>query len=218
MNAHFLMLIWLVIYFILIFVLDKKYQLLRDTSTANKKPYSLSRVQLAWWMGFVLCAFVAIVFDKNNPNFSIPTFSQGILVVLGISAGTTAIATVTDVSDQTNSSLTRHQNSEGENLVLDILSDKDGPSVQRLQTVLFNVIFAVWFFLKVWKGLDCFDDIVTKNATSMQACQDYILAIKNSFDAIIPDLDQNALILLGLSSGTYAALKTTENKTDQPVG
>lgn len=186
MNAHLLMILSIGVYFLLVAVLDKKYQLLRDTSSATKKPYSLSRVQLAWWMGFVLCAFVAIVFDENNPNFSIPTFTQGILVVLGISAGTKAITTVTDVADQTNSSLTRHQNSEGENLFLDILSDKDGPSVQRLQAVLFNVIFAVWFFLRVWRKGE------------------------------IPDLEPNALILLGLSSGTYVALKTVENKNSSP--
>ena len=31
-------------------------------------------------------------------------------------------------------------------------------------------------------------------------------------NAILPILEPNNLILLGLSSGTYAALKTTENK------
>jgi hypothetical protein len=133
-------------------------------------------------MGFVFCAFVAVTFDKNNPNFSIPILSDGILIVLGISCGTTAIATVTDASDQSNNPHTRHQNKNGGNLIQDIISDRDGASVHRLQTVLFNLIFAIWFFLKVWE------------------------------DEIIPDLDQNALILLGLSSGTYAALKTIENK------
>ncbi|MDP3642915.1 MAG: hypothetical protein Q8S54_06950 [Bacteroidota bacterium] len=182
MNLHLLMVLWLIVYFLIIAYLDMKFQLLRDTSSADKKPYSLSRVQLAWWMGFVLCAFVALVFDKNNPNFSIPTFSDGILIVLGISTGTTAAASLTDVSDQTNDQVTRHQNSNGTNLILDILSDKGGASVHRLQAVFFNLIFAIWFFLKVWN------------------------------EKIIPDLEPNALILLGLSSGTYAALKTNENK------
>ncbi len=182
MNAHLLMILWIIIYFMIIVYLDKKFQLLRDTSSADKKPYSLSRVQLAWWMGFILGAFVAVVFDKENPTFSIPTFSNGILIVLGISTATTASATLTDVSDESNSQVSRHQNSDGTNLILDILSDKDGASVQRLQAVLFNLIFAIWFFLKVWN------------------------------EKIIPDLDSNALILLGLSSGTYAALKTIENK------
>jgi hypothetical protein len=160
-----------------------KFQLLRDTSSANKKPYSLSRVQLAWWMGFVLCAFVAIVFDTKNQDLALPTFTNGILIILGISTGTTAAAAFTDVSDQTNTQNTRHQDLDGTNLILDILSDKDGASVHRLQTVLFNLIFAVWFFIKVWKY------------------------------KTIPDLDPNALVLLGLSSGTYAVLKTNENKS-----
>jgi hypothetical protein len=182
MNAHLLMILWLIIYLLIVAYLDMKFQLLRDTSSADKKPYSLSRVQLAWWIGFILCAFVSIVFDKDNPSLSIPTFSNGILIVLGISTATTASASLTDVSDETNSQVSRHQNSNGTNLFLDILSDKDGASVQRLQAVLFNIIFAIWFFLKVWN------------------------------EKIIPDLEPNALILLGLSSGTYAALKTIENK------
>jgi len=182
------MILWLLVYSGIIVFLDRKYLLLRDTSTANDKPYSLSRVQLAWWMGFVLCAFVALVFAKNNPNFSVPTFSDGILIVMGISSATSIAATVTDVSDQSNNPLSRHQNSEGNGFFLDILSDKDGTSVPRLQTVLFNIIFAVWFFLKVWN------------------------------DGTIPDLEPNTLVLLGLSSGTYATLKTTENKTTKSVG
>jgi len=182
MNPHVLMILWIIVYFLIVARLDKKYHLLRDTSIADKKPFSLARVQLAWWTGFVLCAFVALIFDKNNTSFSIPTLTTGVLIVLGISTGTSAVANFTDVSDQTDPQTNRHQDGEGTNLILDILSDNKGPSIHRLQTVLFNLIFAVWFFIKVWN------------------------------DKIIPDLEPNALILLGLSSGTYAVIKTTENK------
>ncbi len=188
MCLNFMMILFLIIYFLLVAFLDIKFDLLRDTSTSHKKPYSLSRVQLAWWMGFILCAFAAVIFNSTNPGLDIPTFGEGILVILGISTGTTTVATITDVSDEKNNPLTRHQNDKSQGLFIDIISDKDGPSVHRLQTVLFNLIFAIWFFLKVWK------------------CGE------------IPNLDSNTLILLGISSGTYAVVKTTENKTQQPVG
>lgn len=188
MSLNFLMILFLTVYFLLVAFLDIKFDLLRDTSTSLKKPYSLSRVQLAWWMGFILSAFVAVIFNSTNPHLALPAFGEGILVILGISTGTTTVATITDISDEKNNPLTRHQNDKSQGLFIDIISDKDGPSVHRLQTVLFNLIFAIWFFLKV---LD--------NKT-------------------IPDLDTNTLILLGISSGTYAVVKTTENKTQQSVG
>ncbi len=224
MDPHVLMIAWIVIYLFAVILLDKKYLLLRDSSTAENKPYSLSRVQLAWWMGFVLCAFIAVVFNKYNTDMNIPTFSDGILVVLGISSITTAAATLTDVSDQSNSLLTRHQNDEGggKHFFIDILSDQNGVSVHRLQTVLFNLIFAVWFFLKVWKNLDFFHDAykgyladanpVLDAAKAVQARALHLKALNDSFAAIIPNFNQNALVLLGLSSGTYIAIKTTENK------
>ena len=125
MDPHLLMIAWIIIYLFAIIFLDKKYQLLRDTSTAESKPYSLSRVQLAWWTGFVLSAFIAVVFNKFNTDMSIPTFSDGILIILGISAATTATATLSDISDETNKLLSRHQNDEGggKNFFIDILSD-----------------------------------------------------------------------------------------------
>ena len=188
MKPHLLMIFWIILYLIIIVFLDLKYQLLRNTSTAKKKSYSYSRMQLAWWIGLVLCAFIAVIFSNNNPGLDIPNIPNGILIVLGLSCGTSAAAKLTDVSDQLNNPLNRHQNNEGTNLILDILSDKDGPSIHRLQSVLFNIIFGIWFFLNVWNH------------------------------GSIPDIDPNALVLLGLSSGTYAALKTTENKIPQPVG
>jgi hypothetical protein len=35
----------------------------------------------------------------------------------------------------------------------------------------------------------------------------------NPIDYVMPDISNNNLILLGLSSATYAAVKTTENKS-----
>ncbi|MFX8785951.1 hypothetical protein ABTM90_19220, partial [Acinetobacter baumannii] len=68
-------------------------------------------------------------------------------------------------------------------------------SVHRFQNVIFNIIFGVIFLQKV------------------------IAEHK------LPDFDNTVLILMGISSGSYAALKTTEpqnsniqNPTNQAVG
>nr|WP_321406500.1 hypothetical protein [uncultured Carboxylicivirga sp.] len=179
MDKHTIMIGWIVLYLMLIIFLDIKYKLLRDSSQALKKPYSLSRVQLALWSGVILSAYVGITFGGSMAS---PDLQEGILVILGISTGTTAVATLTDVSDKEDKAKHRHQDEEGTNLLIDIISDKDGPSIHRLQTVLFNVVIAVWLFIKVWKS------------------------------NTIPDIEPTTLVLLGISSATYAGLKVTENK------
>jgi hypothetical protein len=63
-------------------------------------------------------------------------------------------------------------------------------SIHRLQTVILNFVFGLWFVNAVLCNMQCGIEL----------------------NLIIPHLNNNSLILLGLSSGTYAALKTTENK------
>ena len=169
---------------------DRKYGLLRDTSTAAVRPYSFATVQLAWWMTIVLSSFISILLLK----FKIPTFNDSTLILIGITGSTKIAANAIDVSDQANLSITRHQNEGNDYFLLDILSDANGVSIHRLQTVIFNVIFGFWFVTTVLYNL--------KNPSS-------------DVNAIIPLIENNNLILLGLSSGTYAALKTTENKGTQ---
>lgn len=188
-------LIFWIIFLILLFAviyLNLKHDMLKDSSTASKKPYSFSRVQLTWWSVIILASFITIVMTKG-----IPTLSESTLILLGISAVTTGSARITDVSDQKNPAITMIQDEEGENIVLDILSDGNGVSINRFQSVIFNITFGVWFIANVLQNLHLPADSASK---------------------IIPVLSQNDLILLGLSSGIYAALKTTENKNQTAVG
>ncbi|HVU95447.1 MAG TPA: hypothetical protein VHE34_09490 [Puia sp.] len=181
-------------YFILllgtIVFLDQKYGMLRDSSTARKKPYSWARVQLAWWTIIILASFFAIL----TLGHGIPTFNQSTLILLGISAATTGAARIIDQSDQQKTDIVLAQNMPGQGFFLDILSDGTGPNLHRFQTVLFNLAFGIWFISQVAAGL-------TPACTSLDC-----------INKIMPALEQNNLILLGLSAGTYAALKTTENK------
>ncbi len=173
----------------LVLILNAKYGLLRDESTREtKKPYSYARTQLTWWTVIVLSGFTTVILKHQE----IPTLTDGILILLGISSATTMTARITDNSDQDQTNTKDIiQNLPGENFLIDILSDSNGVSIHRLQAVLFNVVIGFWFIQKTLANL-----------------------VSSSFDMsnILPDIEMNNLILMGLSAGTYAALKTTENK------
>lgn len=168
--------------------------MLRDISKApGHQPYSWARVQLAWWTIIVLSSFIAILWQKGIA----PTLNSSTVILLGISAATTATARVIDLSDEEKLTL-RHQDDFGKNFFLDILSDQNGVSVHRFQTIVFNAVFGVWFITEVLKNL---------KSCSLPAC----------IDSIMPLILDNNLILLGLSSATYAALKMTENKSGEII-
>jgi hypothetical protein len=162
--------------------------MLRDMTTLSKhQPYSWSRVQLAWWSVIILSCFITIIIMKGTA----PTLDISTVILLGISAATTATAKAIDISDANRYDRLRHQNDFGKNFFLDILSDATGVSVHRFQTVVFNCVFGIWF-------INAFLHNLLNN---------------EALNAIIPPIANNNLILLGVSSATYAALKATENQT-----
>lgn len=193
---------WIVfgVLLVLIILLDRKYYLLRDESSARTRPYSYARTQLAWWTLIVLSFFIAILITKG----SLPELYNSTVILLGISAATTVVSRVLDVSDAQNlpaASLSRNQ--ESDSFLLDLLSDNNGVTVHRLQAVIFNLVIGAWFIACGLKGL--------------QTCQPPSCCIDNScVNTIMPDVGNNILVLLGISSGTYAGLKSAENKTQTP--
>ncbi|HYF30508.1 MAG TPA: hypothetical protein VD993_05280 [Chitinophagaceae bacterium] len=178
--------IFLVLLVIFIFC-DFKYGLLRDTSQAKPQPYSWGRVQLAWWTIIIFAAFAGIFWKTGD----LPELHYSTIVLLGISAATTTTARMIDVSDQTNAAI-RHQDLRASSFFLDIVSDQKGVSIHRFQAILFNAIFGIWFIAQV--------------VGQMETCTG-----GTCINSIIPVIDNDNLMLLGLSAATYAALKTTEN-------
>ncbi len=177
---------------LLVIYCDLKYDMLKDASISVKKPYSWSRVQLAWWIVIVLSAFIAIICKFDIA----PTLNESTVILIGISSATIAAAKVIDLSDENNAEVIRHQDKSSTGFFLDIISDENGASIHRFQTVVFNIAFGVYFIVYVLNHM--------KTGIGHGA---------NPQDLIMPDFGNNNLILLGLSSGTYAALKLTENKT-----
>lgn len=181
--------------------------MLRDISKASgHQPYSWARVQLAWWTVIVLSSFIAILINRNIA----PTLHASTVILLGISAATTATARVIDINDADKYYHRRHQDDFGKNFFEDILSDQNGISIHRFQAIVFNVAFGIWFIHAVLNNL------------STQGCELYLSdevvhkhCMENKIHYIMPPISNNNLILLGLSSATYAALKLTENKAQE---
>lgn len=136
-----------------------------DGTSAPRKSYSLARTQMALWTFIVAAAMVFIFMVTWNEN----SISSGVLVLLGVSFGTTLLAAVSDGTNPTP------QASQG--FLTDLLSDGTGPSFHRYQMVLFTVILAVIFVVKV--------------ATNL----------------VMPEFDTTLLGLMGISNGTYLGFK-----------
>ena len=115
-----------------------------------------------------------------------------VLALLGISAGTTIGGYLMDREDISNPKITkRHQeNITISGFINNIISDANGLSIHRFQNVAFTIVIASYFLYEVWH-----------NNT-------------------IPLLNDNLMILMGISSGTYLAIKKGENKAfkEPPVG
>jgi len=167
---------------LIILLIGKKLSgLLKDQSIqvdANK-PFSLSRTLLCLWTLLIIFGFCYIGLATG----SLPHASTSTIALLGIAAGASLIGRTVDRSQAaTNPPASLIQNDVTEGFLLDILSDTNGISIARLQTVCFNLIYAGLFV-----------------STIIQNTQ-------------LADFDATTLGLLGVSSGTYAALKTTEVK------
>lgn len=190
MNSQLIFWASFLVLLIIFVFLDRKYDLLRDkrslAAAPLPKPFSFSLVQLAWWTVIIISSYVTITFLTGT----IPTITGSTLILMGITAGTTAVSKLTDLAD-VSAHRNRHQNLGGENFFLDILSDENGVSISRLQSVLFNIIFGFWFIREVLEGINS----PTGNVTSA-----------------LPEIDTNNLILMGISAATYAGMKSTENK------
>jgi hypothetical protein len=246
---------WLVLWLLLVLVLLGLFiwlairtDLLRDfgqqhADGTTRKPYSLARVQAAWWFFLILASYLFIGMITGDFN---TTITPSVLVLMGISAATVVASSVVDaakttpaieinqvaVANQTKTRLVDAQReairlrgqlaslppdataatiaqkrqevdaklaevaglesevkkltNSTENFLLDIVSDVHGVSFHRFQILAWTLILGVIFIVDVYK------------------------------DLAMPKFDNNLLMLMGISSGTYVALKTSENNISPP--
>lgn len=184
----------LVLVLLIVILLDYSSHLLRDTSTSKKKPFSFSKVQLAFWFILIISSFITIILCVKGHD--IPTFSNSSLILLGLSAGTMTAGRLIDLGDQGNETISRIQDTESEGFFKDILSDAGGIGLHRLQCVVFNLLIG---------GQVLHETVLNLVAKGIP-----------NIDHIIPEVSPASLVLLGLSSGAYVAVKATENKVPTP--
>lgn len=161
--------------------LSLKTDILKDLSTGSTKPYSFSRTQLMWWTLIIASCYILAFAHYEN----LPSINSTTLALLGIGLGTTTFARVVDntqVNQAVANGTARHQNETSQGFLTDLLSDETGISIHRFQAFVFNVIFGVTFFIDFF-----------------------------NMKYILPTYDSQQLLLLGISSGAYVAIKMNEN-------
>ncbi|MVN22450.1 hypothetical protein [Mucilaginibacter arboris] len=152
----------------------------KDTSI--KRPYSLSRTQLAVWTTVISCTYIYEVLCVNCKNININTTA---LILMGISTGTIAVAGLID-KNQIEQDSPRHQDEPSKGFFTDILSDDNGISIHRFQNSIWTIIAIIVYLHHVFNQ-------------QLQA------------GTCFPELDQTLLALTGISSATYLTLKGKEN-------
>lgn len=178
----------LIIFFITAWTLmnDNK-KILRDNGTDVKiAPFSLARTQMAFWTIIILISILWIWY-KSGEFVAITT---QVLILLGISAGTTVTANLIDKSDLENPKIKKRlqdsdQEKDKKGFFENIVSDQKGLSIHRFQNVIFSLAIGLYFLYEVFKNQK------------------------------IPTLNEELMVMMGISSGTYLAIKKGENSSAQ---
>lgn len=157
-----------------------------STVATESRPYSLGRVQMAFWFFAVLGSFIFIWMLTG----AIPPLSESALALIGISAATALGARVADTTnavalarkDPARAVAARARTSEG--IVADLLMDADGYSFHRFQIAVWTIVLGVIFGWTVYTTLS------------------------------MPEFGGTMLALMGISGGTYVGFKLQEAKAE----
>jgi hypothetical protein len=161
---------WRVAVFIIVFALlfsvtiwlasRDNFTLFRDdsgcTDASKKNPFSLSRVQVYIWT-FVIFGLFSYVWSVTD---FLPQITAAHLVLLGIAAGQRIISQLIDSSDPPKKNITTKKlTSDGCSVgfFMDLISDKTGLSITRLQYLIATFIFLVVFITNAIQKLELVD-------------------------------------------------------------
>jgi hypothetical protein len=147
-----------------------------------RKMYSLSRVQAAWWFFLILASYLFIGLITGDYS---STITGTVLVLAGISAGTTLASVVIDAGDQavaTKAGAPMSPPPTTGSWLKDVLSDANGVSFHRFQMAVWTFVLGIIFMLTVYREL------------------------------AMPVFSETLLGLLGISAGTYLGMKIPEAK------
>ncbi len=119
----------------------KKSDLLRDSgvfSAACRRPYSLARVQMAWWFAIVFTSYVLLWLLLHE----LPVIPTTVLWLIGISAGTSLAAASVDRDKQEPVQPTA-------GFWRDISTDAHGVTLYRFQNIAWTGLFGLVFISQV---------------------------------------------------------------------
>ncbi len=173
--------------------LARESNMLRDSGQKRRqgdplRPYSLARVQSAWWFFLVLFSFIFI----SLINGTLTDIPNTVLGLMGIAGGTFLTSELVD------SSRRKRPESQGRPAAVasreftgffnDIFSDAGGVAFHRFQMFVWTLALGGIFVIRVLRNLD------------------------------MPDFDESVLYLMGISSGTYLGMKIPETpKSEGPA-
>ena len=146
------------------------------------RPYSLARVQTAWWFFLVLFGFLFITLIDG----SLTDIPNSVLGLMGIAGGTFLGSELVDSSRRKNAKQTAGEelypvaSDENTGFFLDIFSDDSGVAFHRFQMAVWTVALGIIFTVRVLRNLD------------------------------MPQFETSILGLMGISSGTYLGMKLPE--------
>jgi hypothetical protein len=211
---------------------------LRDFGTqpadgTTRKPFSLARVQAAWWFFLVLTSFLFIGMITGDFN---TTITESILVLMGISAGTVVGSAVVDATKTTTASDANQKvickskldevkasvnalNREIAPLTGDVRAQKQQELTAKLaeQTVLESEVKKLSNHTENF-FLDILSDIHGVSFHRFQILAwtlilGIIFIVDVYKDLAMPQFDNKLLMLMGISAGTYLGLKIPEQNT-----
>ena len=180
-----------------------------------KAPYSLGKVQMAFWFSLMLGAFLFIWLITGNYDIITP----GVLGLIGISA-TTALGAVTIGDSKNQSAINEIKVLQQQKSALQATTPPPADPQQQLQK-LDDTIFFKRRSLQL--GSNGFlDDILTdENGVAFHRLQMFvwmlvlgILFIYSAWTSLImPDFSTTLLTLQGITAGTYLGFKFPEKQT-----
>ncbi len=152
----------------------------------KERPFSYAKIQLFWWSVIVLSSFTIFYFYTNR----LAAFTPTMVLLLGGGLAVSMFGKVIDntqIQQDDEGVPSRHQDTQpSQGLFVDILSDDNGISIHRFQSIIINLVFGIAF-------LASFFQLVTAH----------------KFPFI--EFETWQLTLLGISSGAYLGFKTNEN-------
>ncbi len=144
---------------------------------ARRDQFSLSLTQLSFWTIIIVISYFYIWIATQ----ALVPITGSTLILLGISLTTSAGSKIVD--KRRNVEITDLKRSRG--FLTDILSDEEGPNVNRCQMFLWTVILMIIFISKVISEQE------------------------------MPELDPGLLALMGISSLGFVGLKEFEKKPEE---